>query len=102
MLLLPSDKFQTVLENRFKQRFEEIEPMTEVEECFNLLDAWIDTDVYIKLLSMIDPPDFVGFQRFFSTCLRKHFDKDCKAVEDIKDHIKLQVICIACLQHYFM
>jgi len=101
MLLLSSDKFQTILENRFKQRFEEIDPIPEFDEYFCLVDSYIDASVYIKLLSMIDMQDMQGFMRFFRTSMLRHFSKDVQELDAIKDDIILQTICIACMQHYF-
>jgi hypothetical protein len=101
MLLLSSDKFQTILENRFKQRFEEIDAVPGFEECFCLVDPYIDASVYTKLLSMVDVADMQGFVRFFRTCMLKHFSKDVRELEGIKDDVVLQTMCIACMQHYF-
>ncbi len=101
MLLLSSDKFQTILENRFKQRFEEIDASPEFDECFCLVDSYIDACVYTKLLSMIDMQDMQGFVRFFRTCMLKHLSKDVQDLHAIKDDIVLQTMCIACMQHYF-
>ncbi len=101
MLLLSSDKFQTILENRFKQRFEEIEAIQEFEDCFCLVDPYIDASVYTKLLSVIDVADMQGFVRFFRTCMLRHFSTDVPELDAIKDDVALQTMCIACMQHYF-
>lgn len=101
MILLSSDKFQTILENRFKQRFEEIDAAPDFEEWFCLVDPYLDASVYTKLLSVIDVADMQGFLRFFRTCMLKHFSIDFQELDAIKDDVRLQTMCIACMQHYF-
>jgi hypothetical protein len=106
-MLLSGSKFQSVVENRFKINLDEIEPLQHVSTLFQDLSPWIDTNVYVKLLSFAESPQFV---RFVTTCLAKYFPEEFSDVRNsahtqtldiLHGNPRLQLICIACIQYYF-
>lgn len=101
-MLLSGSKFQTIVENRFKVNLDDIEPLQHVCDLFQDLSPWIDTNVYVKLLSFVESPQFV---RFVTTCLAKYFPGEfssgMKTLNMLHGNPRLQLICIACIQYYF-
>lgn len=103
-MLLSGPKFQSIIENRFKINLDEIEPMPGVDDLFQELSPWIDTNVYVKLLSFAELPQFI---RFVSTCLAKYFADEfseiahANSLDILHGNPRLQLICIACIQYYF-
>lgn len=103
-MLLSGPKFQSIIENRFKINFDDIEPIPSVDDIFQDLSPWIDTNVYVKLLSFVDMPQFI---RFVSTCLAKYFAEEfgdlaqTNSLDILHGNPRLQLICIACIQYYF-
>lgn len=110
---LGSDKFRTVLEARFKHNFQTADYSTDRFKCiFEDMEPFVDTTVYRKLLNYIEEngdASLFPFQRFFSTCLRRHFQLDgmpspndgCLLLESMQGDPRLQLICILCMQYYF-
>jgi hypothetical protein len=104
-MLFGSDKFVTILEQKYKMDFNVLPVDDDLKHIFSLLEHYADTDVYVKLLSYIDMYDYDNFQRFFTICLNKYTDlvyEDVINLETIKDDICLQTMCVACMQYYFM
>jgi len=103
-MLLSGPKFQSIIENRFKINLDDVEPLPGVDVLFQDLSPWIDTNVYVKLLSYAELPQFT---RFVSTCLAKYFAEEfddttqSNTLDILLGNPRLQLICIACIQYYF-
>jgi hypothetical protein len=105
-MLLSGPKFQSIIENRFKINLDEVEPLQHVRDLFQDLSPWIDTNVYVKLLSFAESPQFV---RYVTTCLAKYFPEEfhgisrsqTQTMDILIGNPRLQLICIACIQYYF-
>jgi hypothetical protein len=105
-MLLSGSKFQSIVENRYKISLDDIEPLHHVSNLFEDLSPWIDTNVYVKLLSFAESPQFV---RFVTTCLAKYFPDEfgnvatCaqQTLDMLHGNPRLQLVCIACIQYYF-
>jgi hypothetical protein len=104
IMLLSNEKFREYLFVRFDDDFESVVPDKDVCDLFADVSKYIDTDIYTKLLSFVDLYDYNNFQRFFFVSIRNHFDKDYVScsLENIKTDPSLQVICLVCLQYYFL
>jgi hypothetical protein len=102
--MLSNDTFAILLEKRFKQQFDIIPKDNDLKDLFNEIEKYTNVDIYIKLLSYIDMWDFDNFQRYFLICLRKYCSDEYISadIENIKYDMKLQILCIICLQHYFL
>ena len=103
-MLLSSEKFMDYLQIKYKQNFDAVIPDKDLEDLFAKLSQYVNTEVYVKLLSFIDMNEFENFQRFLFTNIRKYYDEsyDSTDIENIKADILLQVFCLACLQYYFL
>jgi len=110
MCLLSSKHFQEQMEMRYDSDFSTIKKDQELVDLFHKVEEFVDTDLYVKVLSHIDMFDYDNFQRFFFTSLRKHYDKegtddsfdDADFMELIKGDALMQTLCISCIQYYFL
>lgn len=104
MVLLSSEKFQNYLQIKYKQDFNAVVPEKDLEDLFASLSDYVNITIYIKLLSYIDMIEFENFQRFLFVCIRNHYDEEYSSydIENIKEDIVLQVLCLICLQYYFL
>ena len=105
MFVLDSHKFSEHLIQKYKCDLEQIPMDLDIADLFCNISEHIHIDVYVKLLSYIDMIEFENFQRFFCISLRKYGNgklPDIEDIENIKDDVILQFLCIICLQYYFL
>jgi hypothetical protein len=103
-MLLSSEKFLNYLQIKYKHDFDAVIPDRDLEDLFTQLSQYVNTEVYVKLLSFIDMIEFENFQRYLFVSVRKHYDEtyDSTDIENIKCDVLLQVLCLACIQYYFL
>lgn len=103
-MLLSNEKFQEYLQIKYEHDFDLVVPDRDLQELFKPLSGYINTDIYVKLLSFIDMWDFDNFQRFLFVCIRNFYDEQYAHtdIENIKEHVLLQIFCLVCLQYYFL
>ncbi len=102
--MLSHDIFCALIEKRYKTSLHLIPKDDDIQELFENISRSVNVDIYIQLLSYIDMWDFDNFQRYFLICLRQYFgDKyEFVDIESIRDNIDLQLLCLICMQHYFL
>jgi hypothetical protein len=103
-MLLSNEKFKLCLETKYGQDFDQVEPEKEIIDMFHKIAKHIDVDIYIRLLSYIDLWDYENFQRFFYVSIRNHYNQEYNTpdIESIKHDLLLQILCLVCLQYYFL
>jgi len=103
-MILSCQQFQEHLEKKYKYDFDLIPIDDDLQDLFQDISSYLKTDIYVKLLSFIDMLDFDNFQRFFFISMRKFYVDDYNNldIENIKDDIVLQLLCLICLQYYFL
>lgn len=103
-MILPSEKFQHYLQLKYKENFDAVVPDSDMEDLFVALSEYVNTDIYVKLLSFIDMIEFENFQRFLFVSIRNHYDQTyaTQDIESIKNDVLLQVFCLVSIQYYFL
>lgn len=103
-MFLSGEDFRHHVQNKYKQEFDVIGTDGDFDSLFEQVDEFVDTKIYVQLLSFLDMMDFDNFQRFFTVCVRRFLNWDVQSLEIdiIKGDIFLQLLCIICLQYYFL
>jgi hypothetical protein len=105
MYFLASHKFGEYLEQKYKCDFNQVPMDSDIKDLFSYITPYINIDIYVKLLSYIDMIEFENFQRYFCISLKKYGNGELEEIDDIeniKDDVILQLLCIICLQYYFL
>lgn len=100
-MFLPNDKMEQVLQKRFHCSFDMVACDPEIQDLFLLATEHMDTSVYVKVLTILDEPELSSFTRFLKTCLRKYVGITIRSLECIAESYEMQLVCLACIQHYF-
>jgi hypothetical protein len=100
-MFLPNDKIEHVLQKRFHCSFDMVACDPEIMDLFMLATEQIDTAVYVKVLTILDEPELSSFTRFLRVCARKYGGVMIDCIECIAHSYDMQLVCLACIQHYF-
>jgi hypothetical protein len=100
-MFLPNDKIEHVLHRRFHCSFDMVACDPEIQDLFHYATEQMDTTVYVKVLTILDEPELSSFTRFLRTCLRKYVGTTIESLECIAASYETQLVCLACIQHYF-
>jgi hypothetical protein len=109
-MYISSEKLEEHLCYKYSDNFTKVEVEEDLKDMFNVAEQFIDVSIYLRLLSLIDIIEYDNFKTFFHTCLINY-------VEDFVEHSKqntpfdlhqiqnnafLQLLCILCMQYYFL
>jgi hypothetical protein len=103
-MLLSNTKLTNHIRQKYQHNFTGTTQDNDFKSLFTEISQYIDISVYVELLAFIDMMDYENFQRFICVCLRRYMDANIHefCIEDIKGNPEMQLVCIICMQYYFL